>query len=181
MPQERPLLVAILAVAALTVVPATVSAQPARTFTLGLQGSIGGFTDAEPDTGFDNLGLQAFFFMEIDHATLFGVRLGQLQLEADDAFGDLYDSDLSYLTLAGEYRFPEAFYESGLYLGLGFYSLDGGPVIEDDTGLGLNLGATGTFRLTDRLSLVVDLSAHYADLDRAQFLFMGNVGLGFSF
>jgi len=173
----RPYLAPLVVAAALLSFPATGAAQ--GTFMVGLMGTLGGAADADPDTGLTNVGWQALFTMETQIATRFDVRVGQLPLDGGDS--GLFDSDLTYVTLAGEYTFPAEFYESGLYLGLGYYDLAGDVLVADDSSLGLNIGATGDFHLTDRFSLLVEFSGHYADLGHAQFFFMGQVGVGFHF
>jgi hypothetical protein len=40
---------------------------------------------------------------------------------------------------------------------------------------------TGDFRLTDRFSIVIELSGHYTDLDAADLLAMGHAGVAFRF
>ncbi|MCP4656740.1 MAG: hypothetical protein GY856_15110 [bacterium] len=177
--QKRHLTVAILVALALGLVPGSSFAQSRYPYTVGLMGGLGGATDANPDTGLDNVGWQALFAMDIDVRTLFSVRAGQLDLETDA--GELYDGELSYVTLSGEYRMTAGFYESGLFLGLGYYNRGGAPLGPDDSALGLTLGSTGDFRLSDRFSLLVELAGHYADLDQAQFFLHGHVGVAFHF
>lgn len=168
-------LVALILVVASGISLATPSqAQTNYSFSAGLLGGIGGSLDGEPDTGIDNLGLQAIFSMQTDIHTRFGVRLGRQDLEADDS--GLFDRELTYLTLAGEYRFSANYYDSGIFLGLGGYDLES-DFFEGESSLGLTAGATGDFRLTSRLSLLVEISGHYVDLDYAQFFVMGHVGL----
>ena len=178
MRQTRHRLVPLLGLLVLALWPASSLAQSFHPYTVGLMAGIGGSTESDPDTGLDNFSWQALFAMKLDLNTLWGVRLGQLDLESD---ADLPDGELSYLTLAGEYLFADRFYDSGIYLGLGFYDFDGGSVLGDDSSLGAVLGVTGDFELTDRFSLLLELSAHYADLDQAQFFLIGHVGVGFHF
>ena len=62
----------------------------------------------------------------------------------------LRDAELTFLTIAGEYRFRQPSYDFGIYLGLGGYELAGDDFFEgevDDRGLGLALGFTGDFDL----------------------------------
>lgn len=177
--QKRHLMVAILVALALGLVPSTSLAQSRYAFTVGLMGGLGGSTDAEPDTDLNNFGLQALFAMDLDIHTMFSVRAGQLDLETDA--GELYDTELAYVTLSGEYRMTAGFYESGLFLGLGYYDLNGAPLVPGDSALGLTLGTTGDFRLTDRFSLLVEIAGHYADLDHAQFFLHGHAGVAFHF
>ncbi len=177
---SRSLLTYSLAVLVLAGLPSVAQAQDYFNFSLGLMATLGGTTDAEPDPGIDNFGFQAVFGYQIDRHTLFKARLGQLDLETDEGNG-LYDTELSYVTLGGEYLINSGSYESGLFIGLGFYDLDAAPLIEDESSLGLALGTSGAFRLQDRLDLVVEFSIHYADLDYAQFFLMGHAGLAYRF
>ncbi len=161
--------------------PSSGLAQSGYTYSIGLLGGLGGSADAEPDTGLDNLGWQARFSMELEVRTLFSVRAGQLQLAVDDVPGGLFDSDLSYVTLSGEYTFPAGFYESGVFIGLGAYDLSGDGVLADESAIGLTVGTSGDFRITKRLSCLIELAGHYADLDYAQLFFMAHAGLSFHF
>ncbi len=171
------------------------SAQTTSRYTAGAMLGFGGATASGSsgstiddvyllDDRFD-LGYQLFFDMEVRKGVLFGVRLGQMDVEIASAsllaFGSSVDSELTYLTLSGEYRLSASTYQSGLFLGLGYYSVDGQSVFDDDTGLGLTLGTTGEFRLTDRWSIMVEFSGHYADIEYSQFFIMGHAGLAIHF
>lgn len=176
--QIRPRLAILFALLAVALCPASGLAQGADSFTVGLMAGLGGSAENEPDTGFDNLGWQALFTMKLDNSTVWGVRAGVLKLDAD---GEDLDSDLTYLTLSGEYLYVEGGFQTGLYLGLGFYDLSGGDALGDDTSLGLVLGITGHVPVSERLSVLLELSGHYAALDQTQFLLMGHVGVGYHF
>lgn len=159
--------------------PAASSAQQHQfNYSVGLMGGVGGSPDAEPSIDLDNFGFEAFFSMETSIKTRFVVRVGQMGIESD---GAVIDADLNYLTLSGEYEFTESGYEGGLFMGLGYYELDPTRGIQDESAIGLTLGTTGDIRLTDRLSLLVQLSGHYADFDFAQFFLMGHVGVAYHF
>ena len=181
MTQHRLLRLALLA--ALFLLPGAVRAQELYTFTAGLLGGIGGSVDAEPGDGFDNTGFQLNLTMVTEPRTHVGFRLGQLALDSEDSFGSLSEAELSYVTVAGEYRFEQSYYESGLYIGLGGYRLEGnrGSEDEQDTAVGLNLGVTGEFKVTQWLGVLIELSGHYADLDEAQFFAMGHAGVAIHF
>ena len=178
MRQIRPRMMTLIGLAVLVLAPVSVMAQGASTYTIGLMAGLGGSTEDEPDTDLDNFGWQGLFDMKIDSATSWGVRLGQLSLDTDDS---AFDSDLNYLTVAGEYRFSDSLLDSGLYLGLGVYDFDGEGALGSDTALGLALGVTGNVGITERFSVLIELSGHYADLDQTQFFLMGHVGLGYHF
>lgn len=169
--------------AALLLLPGAARAQELYTFTAGLLGGIGGSLDAEPGDDLGNTGFQLNLTMVTEPRTHVGFRLGQLSLDSEERFGSLSEAELSYVTVAGEYRFPQSYYESGLYIGLGGYRLEGsrGGGDEQDTAIGLNLGVTGEFRVTQWLGVLVELSGHYADLDDAQFFAMGHAGIAIHF
>lgn len=157
----------------LALAPATALAQTPYTYTVGLMAGLGGSPEDQPDVGLDNFGWQALFEMSIDSTTHWGARAGELALD-----GGGFNADLRYLTLAGEYSFADRLLDSGLYLGLGYYDLDAGG---GDSALGVVLGVTGDVHLSDRFTLMLELSGHYADLDATQFFAMAHVGVGYRF
>lgn len=172
--------------------PGSAAAQGAYDFTIGVMGGIGGATDGEPDSGIGNIGLQVLFAAEKDSNTRFSARLGTMDLDTED-FDDVFffntsDATLTYLTLSGEYMFTEPNYESGIFIGLGLYEVTDVPafsgndfVIDEESTIGLTLGATGDFQLNERWSILGEISGHYADLDYGRFFVMGHVGIGFHF
>ncbi len=194
--QQRPLILSLLVVLAVLLLPGSSSAQAGYRYTAGFLGGFGGTTATQPSSTavaktflaqdqFD-LGLQLVFNTEMRRNVLFGVRVGQMDVEIDNvgtplAILDPVESELTYATLAGEYRLSAGAYQSGLYFGIGYYGVDGQELFEDDTALGLNFGTTGDFRINDRWSVLVEISGHYADLEYAQFFIMGHVGVGFHF
>jgi hypothetical protein len=169
--------------AALILLPGAARAQEPYTFTVGVLGGLGGSLDADPGDDLGNTGYQLNLDMVTDPRTHVGIRLGNLALDSEDRFGSLTDAELSYVTVAGEYRFPETYYESGIYAGLGGYRLEGtrGGKDQSDTSIGLAVGVTGDFRVTRWLSVLVELSGHYVDFDEAQFFAMGHGGLAIHF
>jgi hypothetical protein len=120
----------------------------------------------------------------LEDGALVVARLGQLDLEPGDGFGAFVSARLRYLTVAGEYRFRRAWHDSGIFLGLGAYELDG-RLSEggrrDQTAAGVTGGVTGDFRLTHRLSVLVELAGHWADLDEANVFLTFHAGLGIRF
>ena len=177
--------------------PGDASAQTTSRYTAGVMLGFGGATGSGPDgsggpgdvyvvdDSFD-LGYQLLFNMETRKDILFGVRFGQMDVELASPtllsiFGAPLDTELTYATLAGEYRLSAGSYQSGLFLGVGYYSIDGQGTFDDDSGLGLTGGTTGEFRINDHWSVMLELSGHYGDLDYAQFFIMGHVGLAFHF
>lgn len=154
------------------------------TYTLALLGGVGGTLDADIEPG---LGQQSFMLeaaMVTEPRTLVGLRAGRLRIDGDEGFEEFTKADLEYLNVAGEYRFSQGYYDYGIYLGVGYYTIDGdlrtgGTDSESD--VGFCLGFTGDFDLTRHISLVGDLSAHYAFLDVASIYAMGNIGVAFHF
>lgn len=154
------------------------------TFTASLLGGIGGSADADPDPGFGNPGFQLGFAWLSERKTHVGVRLGQVDF-GGERLENLVESDLTYLNVAGEYRFTESYYESGIYFGLGLYSVSGTPppgaADDEDTGLGVVVGLTGDFNVSKNFSVLVDLAGHFADVDGAQVFGTALVGVGYHF
>ncbi len=148
-------------------------------YTFGLSLILGGTSDAEPDPGFDNLGFQATFSFETSPRLLIAGRAGLLPLDTDEGSG--FDADLGYLTVGGEYRLSESYYESGLFIGLGVYDLSGDTFVDNETSLGLSLGITGDFRINNRFSFVAELMGHAVDMDYTNFFVTANAGVAYHF
>ena len=196
MRQHRYLTSSILIALAFCCLAGSSSAQTTSRYTAGAMFGFGATTGSGPsgstiddaylvDDRFD-FGYQLFFGMEVRRGVMFATRFGQMDVQIASPnrlalFGSPVDSELTYLTLAGEYRLPAGSYQSGLFLGAGYYSVDGQDVFDDDSGLGLTVGVDGDFRINDRWSILVEFSGHYADLDYAQFFIMGHAGIGFRF
>ncbi len=159
--------------------PTTAAAVDHHNFMVAFSAGIGGTSDADPDPGFDDIGFQLMFRMDTDHSVAFGVRVGQVELDTDES--RLFDSTLSYLTLGGEYKSDEAFFESTLFLGLGAYDISGDFFVPDETGIGFVLGASGDFRINSRWSVLGEVAGHLTDLDYTNFFITANVGLAFHF
>lgn len=165
-------------------IPEVARAQEDYTFTVAGLGSVGGSIDAEPGDDLSNTGFQVNLGMVTDSRTHVAVRLGQLGLDKDEFFGSLREAELTYGTIAGEYRFDEGWYESGVYLGLGGYRLEGLDLDDndsEDTALGLAVGFTGEFKVNDWLGVLLELSGHWADFDEAQIFGMAHGGVAIHF
>lgn len=169
--------------------PAAASAQSFTYTIAGLVG-IGGSLD-ETDAGFGNPTWQVTFTSDIAEKTYFAARLGGMHWSSGDQVAEAFGPSLYYVTLAGEYRetrasFSGGFVEPGVYIGLGFYSLDGTD--EDgeslsETAPGLAMGLTGDIPLNSKRSLALrlELAAHYAALEAAQLFGMAHIGLSYRF
>lgn len=173
--QKRSLVVAWLAVMALGV-SYKAEAASGYDFSLGVLAGVGGTeeTDSYTEQGFEVLGA-----MELYPRTFFVVRYGQLSLDQDS--GTLPEGDLSYLTFATEYKYNAGFYNSGLFIGLGYYNLQSDNDVVDEGAFGLNIGVTGEIPITNHLGVLIEFSGHYTDLDSTQILLMGHGGLIFHF
>jgi hypothetical protein len=169
---------------ALLFVPVAASAQENYNYSVGLLGGLGGSVDAEPGDNLTNTGYQLNLAMVTEPQTHLGIRVGKLKLDEDEVFNSLTGADLSYVTVGGEYRFRESFYESGIYLGLGGYRVQGTDFAlqdQSETAVGLVIGVTGEFEINRWLGFLVELSGHYANLEDSQLFAMGHAGLTFHF
>jgi hypothetical protein len=182
-PQTHPLLALCAACLALAVglaLPGAAHAQESYTFSVGALGGLGGSVDADVGDSLDNTGFQLNLGMVLQPANHLVLRIGQLGLDSDERFENLTDADLTYATIGGEYKYRHVYYDSGIYLALGGYRLEGNNFFtgegEEDTAVGLALGVTGDFPITRWLSLQIEISGHYADFENASVFAMGHGG-----
>ena len=112
------------------------------------------------------------------------LRTGRLGLDKDKLFGSLSNADMEYVTIGGEYRYSEKFYESGAFVALGGYRLNGtrasGRDAREDT-WGVSVGFTGELPIRRWLGVQAEISGHYVDFREEQFFIMGHVGVAFHF
>ena len=179
--------VALLAVLLAVLLGAPASANESKNFTLGLAGMIGGPFDVDgEDPGFSQTGVSARFSWRTLPRTMISVRAAQVDMSGE-VLGNVFDPELTYFTVGGEYTFQEPYYVSSFYLGLGNYQLDGlvvganGLAQEDENSLGVTLGTTADFSLSETVSIFADLSLHYADLEPMQFFGFLHVGIAYHF
>ena len=163
----------------LAAVPAAAQDHP---LSLALSGGVGGSLD-EDESGFSNGTFQARFAVELSRQRSLGLRLGRIDF-GDEIVGPASDVTLDYFTVSGEYLFDEPSYESGLYLGLGFYDFsstrtDGRS--GDETAVGLVIGALAEFALAKRWFVYGEAAFAYTNLDIAQLFADLQVGIGFRF
>jgi len=159
-------------------------AQELYNFTVAVLGGAGGSLDVDRGDDLGNTGLQLNLDMVTEPRTHVALRLGKLDLDLDEGFGSLTDAELTYATVAGEYRWREVYYTSGVYLGLGAYDLQGtgpGGGGESDTAPGAVFGLTGEFQLHRRVGLLVELSGHWVDFEEANVFAMGHAGIAIHF
>ena len=149
---------------------------------LGLSGGIAGSLD-EDETGFSNGTVQLRFTVETSSEHGLGIRLGRMDF-GDTDVGRVTDVTIDYLTLAGEYFFQEPSYESGLFLGLGFFDLastrDDGRS-GDESAVGIVVGALGEFKSAKRWFIYGEVAFAYTNLDVAQLFADLQVGVGYRF
>jgi hypothetical protein len=174
----------LLLIGGLLLLPAAAGAQELYTYTVGLLGGIGGSFDANPGGSLTNKSFQLNLGMVTEPHTHLILRTGKLSLDKDILFGSLRNANLDYVTIGGEYRARQGVWESGLYLALGGYRLNGiQPSGRDlaETSVGLALGATGELPINRHLGLLAEVSGHYIHLREAQFFGMAHVGLALHF
>ncbi len=168
----------------------TNSTSSPTTYTATLLAGLGGSID-ENDSGYDNSSFQLGFSVVTQRAVRVGVRAGRIG--SFDRLANTAESDLEYLTIAGEYLFGEPGFVSGFFAGLGAYRLEGTrviggtliqPVFGDPvstTTVGLTGGFTGEFDITRQLVIAVELALHGTTQGEAQVFVNGLVGVGFKF
>ena len=150
------------------------------TYSVGVLGGVGGSFDVDPGNSYNNSSFQLNLAMTTEPRTQVGLRLGRINLDKEAAFGSLHSADLAYVTIGGEYRFKESYYDSGVYLGLGGYRLRGTDAAgraQEQTSVGLAVGITGEIPINRWLGVLLELSGHYVDLDEAKIWGMGHAGL----
>jgi hypothetical protein len=168
----------------LLLLPGAAGAQELYTYTVGVFGALGGSLDAEPGDSLTNTGYQLNLGLVTEPRTLLVLRTGRLTLDEDERFGPLLDARLTYATIGGEYRSPERFFDSGIYIALGGYRLEGTESSGRDSrenSWGLAIGATGELPINRWLGIQAEISGHYVDFDEQQFFVMGNAGVAFHF
>ncbi len=155
-------------------------AQELYTFTAGVLGGLGGSPDA-PSTSFDHQSLQINLQFLTDTRTQVGIRFGQLDLSGNgDRIGDLFEPELKFVSIGGEYRTRQSYYDSGIFIALGGYRLEGAGG-ESKTSAGLSAGATGEFSFNRHFGIIAEVAAHYADLDEVQYFGTVQVGVAVHF
>ena len=168
--------------------PVTAALSQSYTYTIAGLVGVGDSLD-ETDAGFGIPTWQLTFTSDIAEKTYFAARVGGMHWGSDDQLAEAFGPSLYYVVLAGEYRetrasFSGGFVEPGVYLGIGYYSLDG----QDENGQslsegapGLAVGITGDIPLNQRRNFVLrtELAAHYAALEVAQLFGKIHVGLSY--
>lgn len=168
---------------ALALVPTPrVEAQTLHSLSFSLLGGFGGSPDAE-NSDFGNTTIQASIGVATELGTTVTLRVGRIDIDADEGFGSLSGATFDYVTLAGDYEFNEEAFRSSLFLGLGAYRAQGfeNGIEVDQTVPGLTFGVGADFPLTRQISLVLELAGHWADFDDTQLFGTGLGGLSIRF
>ena len=168
----------------LLLLPAAAGAQQeVYNYTVGIFGGVGGSFDADPGGDLNNTGFQVNLGYVTEPGTHLVLRVGQLGLDKSDFFGSLSDADMKYVTLGGEYRYHESVYDSGIYVALGGYRLEGdsGSRRSTQDSWGVSVGVTGELPIRRWLGIQAEVSGHYVNFREAQFFGMAHGGLVFHF
>jgi hypothetical protein len=182
-PLNRTLFLAVsLLILGVVLVPTGAAAQEDQPLEASLLFGFGGSFD-EDQSGLSNSGYQIGLSLGVARRTKVGVRLGEIDYSPGDFISSISQPTFSYVTVGGEYTFSERYYESGIYLGLGAYKLEGflGGLPFDDSTIGLALGVTGEFEVTRRLGLVLEAAGHFADFGPARYFLTFHGGLAYHF
>ena len=168
--------------AAVVLAPAGAAAQEDQPLEASVLFGVGGSFDQD-QAGLGNSGYQIGLSLGVAERTKVGVRFGEIGYSQGDFISALSNPTFSYVTVGGEYTFSERYYESGIYLGLGGYRLEGnlGGQSFSDTTLGVVLGVTGEFEITRRLGFVAEAAGHLADFGPARYFITFHGGLAYHF
>lgn len=185
---RRSQILGVIFLAGLLVAPVAAGAQELYTFTGSLLLGVGGSFD-ENDAGFGNPSFQLGFSHVIEQRSHVGFRLGYVGFGSNDYLGELRGADLTYLNVSGEYRsakssFSGSLLESGIYIGLGGYQMNGENVdgrSESGTSIGLVLGLTGDIEITHDFLVRIELSGHILSSDVARYFGLAQVGVAYRF
>jgi hypothetical protein len=155
-------------------------AQELYTFTVGVMGGIGGSPDTA-SSSFDRRSLQVNLQFETDPRTQVGIRVGQIDLaDGGERINGLFEPKLQYVSVGGEYRTRQSYYDSGIFIALGGYRLEGSGG-SSQTAAGVSAGATGEFNFNRHFGVIAEIAGHYADLDDLQYFGTAQIGLAFHF
>ncbi len=176
----------LLATLAVALVAGNPAAAQDYTWTLSFMGGIG---TALSESGAAEPGFQVGFGVQSEPQANIWLHAGQLDFETGTAPGAVTDGTITYVNVGGEYQFPESFYDSGVFLGLGFYDLESRRILaegllaprDSESVLGLVIGATGEFKITPNFVFMAELVGHILDSDDMRVLGTAHAGLAFHF
>ena len=180
--QRTLLLAACLVTATALLAPAGAAAQEDQPLEASVLLSFGGSLE-EDSAGLGNTGFQLGLQLGTGRRTRIGLRYGEIGFDSGDRIGAVFNPTFTYVTVGGEYTFSEGFYESGIYLALGGYRLEGsrlGGSFSEST-VGLTLGVTGEFEVTRRMGFVLEASFHLADFGPTRYLANFSGGVAYHF
>lgn len=144
-----------------------------------------GMTESLSDDSFDaeleHRVSEIFFSTRLDLATDFKIKLGRVESEGGDVFGNqgTGDVDVDYVLAVAEYRFHEVFGSTNLFAGPGAYRARQGDLEESDFGFTLGVGAL--FPITRRTGFLAELAYHWVNFDESTSFINLSAGLRFSF
>lgn len=158
----------------------SLQAQELYTFTVGVLGGVAGSPDTE-SSSFDRRSVQLNLQFETDPRTQVGIRVGQIDIADDGEFlNDLFEPTIKYVSIGGEYRTRQSYYDSGVFIALGGYRLEGSGG-SSQSAAGLSAGATGEFTFNRHFGVLAEIAGHYADLDELQYFGTVQIGVAFHF
>src|SRR5262249_22128604 len=146
---------------------AALRAEELSNFMVAALGGVGGSPDAKPGRSYTNPTFQLDLVRQVESQTLVGFHVGHLALDAKPFFGPLHNAALTYADVGGEYRYQESYYQSGIFIGIGAYRLNGhlmDGTSHHETAVGGTLGITGEFKINRAFGVLIEISGHYADL-----------------
>ena len=164
-------------------VPAVGRAQDHYTYTVSALGGVGGSL-GEDGAGVDNPSFGLGLSLLREDRVHVSLRLMQIDFKEEDLIGNLSDASLSYVVAGGEYRSLESYFESGFFVGLGGYDLEGVDsfgITESETGVGLVVGVTGEFEVNRRFGFLVEILGHLTSLAGNSTFVTGNAGIAVHF
>jgi hypothetical protein len=127
---------------------------------LGMNIGIGEGTEDGFDFDLDESMREVYFGTELEPGTVLKAKAGQYDGEL---FGD--SGSIEYINALIEYRFPEVFGSSSMFLGPGFYRTspdDSAVDFDDDSGYGLSAGVNAAFPVSRRFAFTAELAYHWA-------------------
>lgn len=164
-------------------VPSPGAAQDHYTYTISALGGFGGSL-GDDDAGLGNRTLGLGLSLLREDRVHIGLRLVEIEFDEGVMLGRLTDASLRYLTAGGEYRFLESYYESGLFIGVGLYDLEGFDAeaqLDSESGVGIVLGVTGEFEINRRFGFVVEFMGHLTSMEDSNVFASGHAGIAVHF
>ena len=143
-------------------------AQERGLFTVSALGGLTGAFDSKGERTFDHSALQLGFGVLTDDLTWTTLRVGRLDLDDEEIASGRSSTEIEFATIAGEYRFRQAAYDFGIFVGVGGYRLDADLLVggqEREEAVGITAGLAGDFDFSPRLSFIAEIDFHYVFFD----------------